>query len=65
MPSKEEKVRKREEALALEAVECSLELKKLETRERQVGQAEDAVEACEAGFEEEINRRVAEVCAYL
>ena len=48
----EEEVRKREEALALEVVECSLELEQLETRERQVAQAEDAVGAREARVEE-------------
>ena len=37
-PAEEDEVRKREEALALEAVECSLELEQLETRERQVAQ---------------------------
>ena len=60
-PTEEEEVRQREEALALEAVERSLELERLETRERQVAQAEDAVGAREAGVEEEITRRVAEV----
>ena len=35
-PAQEEEVRKREEALTLEAVERSLELEQLETRERQV-----------------------------
>ena len=60
-PAEEEEVRQREEALALEAVERSLELKRLETREGQVAQAEDAVGAREAGVEEEINRRVAKV----
>ena len=33
-PAEEEEVRKHEEPLALEAVECSLELERLETRER-------------------------------
>ena len=48
MPAKEEEILKREEALALEAVECSLELERLETRERLVAQAEDVVGAREA-----------------
>ena len=61
----EEEVRKRDEALALEAVERSLELEQLETRERQVAQAEDAVGAREARVEEEVDRRVAEVRADL
>ena len=47
-PTEEEEVRKSEEALALEAVERSLELEQLETRERQVAQAEDAAGAHEA-----------------
>ena len=64
-PVEEEEVRKREEALALEAMERSRELEQLETRERQVAQAEDAVGAREAGVEEEVNHRVAEVRADL
>ena len=64
-PAKEEEVRRREEALALEAVERSLELERLETRERQVAQAEDVVGACEAKAQEEVDRRVAEVRAGL
>nr|XP_020154695.1 golgin subfamily A member 6-like protein 2 [Aegilops tauschii subsp. strangulata] len=56
-PAEEEEIRKREEALALEAVERSLELERLETRERQVAQAEDAVGA---RAQEEVDRRVAE-----
>ena len=51
--------------MALEAVERSLELEQLETRERQVAQAEDAVGAHEARVEKEVNRRVAEVHADL
>ena len=58
-PAEEEEVRKRDEALALEAVERNLELEQLETREHQVAQAEDVVGAREARVEEEINRRVA------
>ena len=50
-PAEEEEVRKREEVLALEAMERSRELEQLETRERQVAQAEDAVGAREAGVE--------------
>ena len=60
-PAEDEEVRKRGETLALEAVERNLELERLETRECQVAQAEDAVGAREAGVEEEVNRRVAEV----
>ena len=59
-PAEEEEVRKREEALALEAVERSPELEQLESWERQVAQEEDAVGAHEAGVEEEVDRRVAE-----
>nr|XP_020182389.1 tol-Pal system protein TolA-like [Aegilops tauschii subsp. strangulata] len=65
MPAKEEEIRGREEALALEAVERSLELERLETREHQVAQAEDAVGAREAKAQEEVDRRVAEVRANL
>ena len=64
-PAEEEELRRREEALALEAVEHSLELERLETRERQVAQAEDVVGAREAKAQEEVDRRVAEVCAGL
>ena len=64
-PAEEEEVQKREEALTLEAVERSLELEQLETREHQVAQAEDAIGAREARVEEEVNRRVAEVRADL
>ena len=55
-PAEEEEVRKREEALALEAVERSLELEQLETRERQVTQAEDAVGVREVRVQEEVDR---------
>ena len=64
-PAEEEEVRKREEALALEAVERGLELEQLETMERQVAQAEDAVGARETMVQEEVDRRVAEVRADL
>ena len=47
-PGEEEEIRKREEALALKAVERSLELEQLETRERQVAQTEDAIGSREA-----------------
>ena len=47
-PAEEEEIRKLEEAMALEAVERSLELERLETSERQVTQAEDAVNVREA-----------------
>ena len=47
-PSEEEETLRREEDLALEATKCNLELERLETRERQVGQAKDAVGAREA-----------------
>ena len=46
-------------------MERSRELEQLETREHQVVQAEDAVGAREDGVEEEVNRRVAGVCADL
>ena len=48
MPVEEEEVLKREEASMLEAAERSLELERLETRERQVAEAEDAASAREA-----------------
>ena len=64
-PADEEELRKHEEALALEAVDRSLELERLERREHQVTQAEDAIGDSEAGVTEEINRRVAEVRADL
>nr|XP_020165394.1 uncharacterized protein C6orf163-like [Aegilops tauschii subsp. strangulata] len=64
-PAEEEEIRKREEALALEAVERSLELERLETRERQVALAEDAVGAREARAQEEVDCRVAEARADL
>ena len=58
-PSDEEEILKREEALLLEATERSLELERLETRERQVDQAEGVVGAREAKAQEEVDRRVA------
>nr|XP_020169716.1 tol-Pal system protein TolA-like [Aegilops tauschii subsp. strangulata] len=64
-PAKEEEIRKREEALVLEAVERSLELERLEMRERQVAQAEDVVGVREAMVQEEVDRRVAEARADL
>ena len=47
-PAEEEEIRKREETLALEATERSLEPERLEMRERQVAQAEDVTNAREA-----------------
>ena len=47
-PSDEEKIFRREEALVLEATERSLELERLEMRERQLAQAKDVVGAREA-----------------
>nr|XP_020195975.1 vicilin-like seed storage protein At2g18540 [Aegilops tauschii subsp. strangulata] len=64
-PAEEEEILKHEEALALEAVERSLELERLETRERQVAQAEDAVGKRQARAQEEVDRRVAEAHADL
>ena len=43
----EEELRKHEEALTLEAAQRNLDLERLETRERQVTQAEDNVGARE------------------
>ena len=60
VPSEEEEILRREEARVLKATERSLELERLETRERQVAQAEDAASACEARIQEEVDRRVAE-----
>ena len=59
-PSNKEEISRREEALLLEATERSLELERLETRELQVAQAENAVGAREAKAQEEADRRVAE-----
>ena len=58
-PSEEKEIQKREEALVLEALEHSLELERLEMRERQVAMAEDAVTTREAQIQEEVDRRVA------
>ena len=51
---------KHEEALTLGATERNLDLERLETRERQVTQAEDDVGAREGRVQEDINRHVAE-----
>ena len=51
--------------LTLEAAERNLDLERLETRERQVTQAEDDVGAREARIQEEVDRRVEEACADL
>ena len=51
-PSKEEEILRCEEALMLEAMEHSLELERLETRERQVAQPKDAASAREARIQE-------------
>nr|XP_020168137.1 vicilin-like seed storage protein At2g18540 [Aegilops tauschii subsp. strangulata] len=59
-PSDEEEILRREEELLPEATERSVELERLETRERQVAQTEDAVGAREAKAQEEVDRRVAE-----
>ena len=64
-PAEEEEILKREEALALEAMERSLELERLEMRERQVAQAEDAANAREARIQKEVDRKVAEARADL
>ena len=64
-PAEEEELRRREEALTLEAAERNLDLERLETRERQVTQAEDDFGAREARIQEEIDRRVAEARAGL
>ena len=47
----------------LEAAERSLELERLETRERQVSQAEDAASAREARAQQEVDHGVAEARA--
>ena len=64
-PSDEEEIFRREEALLLEATEHSLEIERLETRDRQVDQVEDVVGAREAKAQEEVDRRVAEARAAL
>ena len=48
-----------EEALTLEATELTLDLERLETRERLVAHAEDDIAAREARASEEVDRRVA------
>ena len=53
-------LQKCEEALTLEVTERTLDLERLETRERLVAQAEDDVAAREAQVIEEVDRRVAE-----
>ena len=63
--AEEEEILKREEALALEAVERNLDLERLETRERQVAQAEDAANARKARIQKEVDNRVAEARADL
>ena len=64
-PSKEKEILKREEALMLEPSKRSLELERLETRERQVAVAEDAITMHEAKIQEEVDRRVAKAHADL
>nr|XP_020171846.1 stress response protein NST1-like [Aegilops tauschii subsp. strangulata] len=59
-PAEEEEIRKHEKALALEAIERSLELERLETREHRVAQAEDAANAREARIKKEVDDRVVE-----
>ena len=44
----------------LESIECNLEFERLEVRECQVAQVEDAVSACEARIQEEVDHGVAE-----
>ena len=65
MPVEEEELRRREETLTLEAAERKLDLERLETRERQVTQAEDEVGAHEARIQEEVDHRIAEARADL
>nr|XP_020158444.1 tropomyosin-2-like [Aegilops tauschii subsp. strangulata] len=65
VPSEEKEISKREEVLMLEASEGSLELERLEKRERQVAQAEDTVSVREAGIQEEVDRTVAKTRANL
>ena len=57
-PAEEEELWRREEALTMEAAERNLSLKRLETREHQVTQAEDDVGAREARIQEEVDRRM-------
>nr|XP_020164068.1 paramyosin-like [Aegilops tauschii subsp. strangulata] len=64
-PSDEEEILRCEEALMLEATERSLELERLDTRERQVAEAEDAASAREVRTQEEVDRRVVEARADL
>ena len=65
VPTEEEELQRREEALTLEAAERNLNLEWLETRERQVTQAENNVGAREVRVQEETDRRVAEARAGL
>lgn len=64
-PVEEEELRRREEVLTLEAAERNLDLERLETRERQVIQAEDDVGAREARIQQEVHRRMVQVRADL
>ena len=64
-PSEEKKILKREEALAMEALKRSLEHERMETREHHVAMVEDAVTACEAKIQEELDQRVAKARAGL
>ena len=64
-PVEEEELQRREEALTLEAAESSLDLVRLEMRQRQVTQVKDDVGTREARIEEEVDRHVAEAHADL
>ena len=64
-PSEEKEILKREEVLMLEASERSLDLERLETRERHVAMAEDPVNTCKAKNQEEVDRRAAKARADL
>ena len=55
-------LQKCEEALMLEATKRTVDLERLETRERLVAQAEDDVAVREARALEEVDRRVAAAC---
>ena len=57
----EAEIHKREEGLVLDALERSLELQRLELRERQAATAEDAVAARDARIQQEVDQKVAMV----
>ena len=64
-PSNGKGLQEYEEALLLEALEHSLELERLEVRERQVAVADDVVTAREAKIQQEVDQKVEKICEAL